>query len=87
MQRKCNFLKRILTDFNSEFSFSLTGYHFKAKNPSLLYYFLHCWRENSWIHTFPKFISVGINVNEWKDNINNSATKAKKFISLLGAEM
>ena len=30
---------------------------------------------------------LGTNVNEWKDNINNSATKIKKFISLLGAEM
>ena len=29
----------------------------------------------------------GTNVNEWKDNINNSATKIKKFISLLGAEV
>ena len=29
----------------------------------------------------------GNNVNEWKDNINNIATKIKKFISLLGAEM
>ena len=27
------------------------------------------------------------NVNEWKYNINNSVTKIKKCISLLGAEM
>ena len=31
--------KRILTGLNSEFSFSSTGCHTKAKEPSLLYYF------------------------------------------------
>ena len=29
----------------------------KAEEPSLSYYFTHNWRENSWIHTFPKDIS------------------------------
>ena len=45
--------KRSLTGLNSEFSFSLTSCLTKA---ALL--FIHSWRENNWIHTFPKGISA-----------------------------
>ena len=48
--------KRSLTGFNLEFSFSLTSCQIKAEEPSLSYYLL--WRENNWIHTFPKGISA-----------------------------
>ena len=41
-----------LTDFHSEFSFSKTGCHTKAKEPSSPNYFTL--RENSLLHTFHK---------------------------------
>ena len=48
-----------LTGFNSEFSFSLTSCLTKTEEPSLPYYlFTHSWRENNWIHIFPKGISA-----------------------------
>ena len=50
--------KRSLTGFNSEFSFSETSCRTKAEEPSLPYYFTHSWRENNWIHTFPKGMSA-----------------------------
>ena len=49
---------RSLTGLNSEFSFSKTSCLTKAEEPSLPYYFTHSWRENNWIHTFPKGISA-----------------------------
>ena len=51
------FFKRSLTGLNSEFSFSWTSCLTMAEEPSLPYYFTHSWRENNWIHTFPKGIS------------------------------
>ena len=53
--------KRSLTGLNSEFSFSETSCLTKAVEPSLSYYFTHSWRENYWIHTFPKGISAMLN--------------------------
>ena len=53
--------KRILTGLNSESSFSLTCWHTKVKEPSLL--FTHIWMENSWNHKFPKSISTMWNAN------------------------
>ena len=50
--------KRSLTCLNLEYSFSLTTFLTKAEEPSLSYYFTDSWRENNWIHTFPKGISV-----------------------------
>ena len=50
--------KQSLTGLNSEFSFSYTSCLTKAEEPSLPYYFTHSWRENNWIHTFPKGISA-----------------------------
>ena len=50
--------KRSLTGLSSEFSFSYTSCLIKAEEPSLPYYFTHSWRENNWIHTFPKGISA-----------------------------
>ena len=50
--------KRSLTGLNSEFSFSQTSCLTKAEEPSLPYYFTHSWRENNWIHSFPKGISA-----------------------------
>ena len=50
------FFKRSLSGLNSEFSFFKTSCLTKAKELSLSYYFTHSWRENNWIHTFPKFI-------------------------------
>ena len=52
------FFKRSLTGLNLEFSFSYTSCLTKAEEPSLPYYFTHSWRENNWIHTFPKGISA-----------------------------
>ena len=49
--------KRSLTGLNSELSFSKTSCLTKAEEPSLSYYLTHSWRENNWIHTFPKGIS------------------------------
>ena len=49
---KVNFL----AEFNG-FEFSKTSCLAKAEEPSLSYYFTHSWRENNWIHTFPKGIS------------------------------
>ena len=49
--------ERSLTGLNSEFSFSLTSCLTKAEEPGLRYYFTHSWRENNWIHTFPKDMS------------------------------
>ena len=48
--------KRSLTSLNSEFFFSKTSCLAKAEESSLPYYFNHSWRENNWIHTFPKGI-------------------------------
>ena len=47
-----------LTDLNSEYSFSYIGCHTNVKEPNLHYLFTHSWRENRWIHTFPKGISA-----------------------------
>ena len=37
--------------------------HTKIKEPYMLYYFTPCWRENSWIHAFPKGINAMWNTN------------------------
>ena len=50
------FFKWSSTGLNSEFSFSYTSCLTKAEEPCLPYYFTHSWRENNWIHTFPKGI-------------------------------
>ena len=50
MGHEVNFFS-CLTGLNSEFSFSETSCLHIAKEPSLLYYFTHNLRENSWIHT------------------------------------
>ena len=52
---------RSLTGFNSEFSF-WTSCHPK---PSLPNHFTQSWREDSWIHTFPKCISTRRNTNSF----------------------
>ena len=61
---KVNFFKRSLTGLNSELSFSYTSCLTNAEEPSLPYYFTHSWRENNWIHTFPKGISAMWNAIE-----------------------
>ena len=53
--------------FNLESSFSYTGCFTKVKELSLPYYLL--WKENSWMHTFPKDISA-----IWNANINSMQT-------------
>ena len=50
--------KRSLTGLNSDFFFSQTSLLTKAEEPSMSYYFTYSWRENNWIHTFPKGISA-----------------------------
>ena len=49
--------KQRLIGLNSESSFSKTGCLIKAKEQSALL-FTQVWRENNWIHTFPKRIST-----------------------------
>ena len=61
MRHKVNF-KRSLTGLNSEFSFSQTSCHTKAKEHSLPYYFTHSWMDSSEIYTFLKGISAVRNV-------------------------
>ena len=67
---KVNF-KRILTGFNSEFSFSQTSCLTKAEEHSLSYYLPHSWRENNWIHTFPKGISAMWNAISLVQDLNS----------------
>ena len=50
--------KRGLTGLNSEFSFSKTSCLTKAEENQSVLLFTHSWRENNWIHTFPKGISA-----------------------------
>ena len=50
------FFKRSLTGLNSDFPSSRLVALPRLKN--LPYYFTHSWRENNWIHTFPKGISA-----------------------------
>ena len=45
--------KRCTSGFNSDLSFSLTGFLTKAEEPSLLYYFTYRWGEIKWIYGFP----------------------------------
>ena len=61
-----------LTGLNSEFSFSETSRLTKAEEPSLPYYFTHSWRENNWIHTFPKGISAMWNAISLIQDLNSS---------------
>ena len=76
--------KRSLRGLNSEgfFFISLTGFIPRLKCPAALL-FIYSWRQNSWIHTFPKGISVMLNTNN-RSNIgtwvsvtifNSTATK------------
>ena len=51
----------------SQFSFSKTG----LKEPSLLYYFIYSWRENSWIHAFSKDISTMWNASSLVQDLNS----------------
>ena len=60
-----------LTGLNSEFSFSKTSFLTKAEEPSLPYYFTHCWKENNWIHTFPKGISAMWNAMSLVQDLNS----------------
>ena len=53
--------KQNLTGLNSIFSVSYTGYHTRVNGLNLI--FTYRWRENSWIHTFTKIISVMWNTN------------------------
>ena len=48
----CDIRSVFKLSLDSEFSFSQTGYHLKAQNPTLLN-FTHSWGENKWIHAFP----------------------------------
>ena len=43
----------VLTGLNSEFYFSWTGCHIKVKKTQPVLLFIHSWRDNSQIHTFP----------------------------------
>ena len=45
---------RSATDLKSKFSFSLTGYHTKVKEPSLNNNFTLIWKAKNWIHFSPK---------------------------------
>ena len=65
------FFKRSLTGLNSEFSFSYTSCLTKAEEPSLPFYFNHIWRENNWIHTFPKGISAMWNAISLVQDLNS----------------
>ena len=56
---------------NSDFSFSKTSCLTKAEEPSLSYYFTHSWRENNWIHTFPKCISAMWNATSLIQHLNS----------------
>ena len=60
--------KRSLTGLNSEFSFFYTSCLTKAEEPSLT----HSWRENNWIHTFPKGISAMWNAISLAQDLNSS---------------
>ena len=51
------------TGLNYEFSFS--------EEPSLPYYYTHSWRENNWIHTFPKGISAMWNAISLVQELNS----------------
>ena len=61
LQAECDIrpiFKQSLTGLNSEVSVFQTGFHTKVKEPSLSYYLpLH--RENPWIHTSHKGVSLG----------------------------
>ena len=46
--------KRSLTGLNSEFSFSWTSLPHIGWRTQCAELFTHSWRENNWIHTFPK---------------------------------
>ena len=48
------FFKQSLAALKSEFSFSLTSCNTKVKEPNLPYYFIHSWKEKSWVHPFLK---------------------------------
>ena len=55
--------KRSLTGLNTEFSFSYTS--------CLSNLFTHSWRENNWIHTFPKGISAMWNAISLVQDLNS----------------
>ena len=63
--------KQSLTGLNLEFSFSEISCLAKAEEPSLPYYFIHSWRENIWIHTFPKGISALWNTISLVQDLNS----------------
>ena len=63
--------KRSLTGLNSAFSFSSTSCFTKAEEPSLLLLFTRSWRENNWIHTFPKGISAMWNAISLVEDLNS----------------
>ena len=63
--------KRSLIGLNSEFSFSKTSRLTKAEEPSLPYYFTHIWKENNWIHTFPKGIRAMWNAISLVQDLNS----------------
>ena len=65
------FFKQSLTGLNTEFSFSYTSRLTKAEEPSLSFYFTYSWRENNWIHTFPKGISSMWNVISLVRDLNS----------------
>ena len=62
-------LKQSITGLSSEFSFSLTSCLTKAEELSLPNYFP--WRENNWIHTFPKGISAMWNAISLIQDLNS----------------
>ena len=51
-------LKWGLKGLNSEFSFTETSCLSKVEKIQSVLLFIHSWRENNWIHTFPKGISA-----------------------------
>ena len=64
--------KRSLTGLNSEFSFSYTSCLTKAVRTQSALLFAHSWRENNWIHTFPKGISAMWNAICLVQDLNSS---------------
>ena len=52
-------------------SFFMQGLTGLKRDPNPLYYFTHSWRENSWIHTFPKVMSAMQNINSLVQSVNS----------------
>ena len=63
--------KPSLTGLNSEFSFSYTSCFSKAEELQSALLFTHSWRENNWIHTFPKSISAMWNAISLVQDLNS----------------